>query len=96
MKLDIKFRFDIYTFLMILVLTMLIGLTYKGIVNIASEKIRLNQLIEENKAYIFDYSCDSGFDSKYYNCFTNESFRNITGLYCNDKLICENKIRRIK
>lgn len=93
MKLNISFKFDIYTLLMMVVLAILIGLTWRSISLLALKQLEYNQLVENNKAYTFDYSCDN-FDSKYFNCPTNESIRNITGTFCQGKMICQNSVRK--
>lgn len=84
----IEFKFDLYTLLMVGTLCILLFFTWRSATILVAKQIEYNYLIEQNKQYIFDYSCDSGFDTKFYNCPTNESKRNITGTYCYGIMLC--------
>ena len=95
MKIDFKIKLDIYTVIIWIALIIMLILLYNSFAIVQVKQLELNQLIEDNKVYVFDYSCDS-WDSKYYNCPTNESLRNITGTYCYNELICQNSVRKLK
>jgi len=36
----------------------------------------------------------SDYDSPYYKCDPTKQFQNITGFYCDNKLVCQNQLRK--
>ena len=91
MKLDFEFNFHVA----VVVLCSLIVFSFSldKIIEYRSAEIEFNKYLNQQTPYVFDFSCDSGYDSKYYYCPTNESFRNISGTFCYGRQICESKYR---
>lgn len=94
MKLDVRFRFDVYTLIIWLVLFLSIIILFGRVIEFTKATAELDILRELNKEYVFDFDCQKSFDSKFYNCPANESSRNITGLYCQGRQLCANSYRR--
>ena len=49
----------------------------------------LNGYISESEDFIFKCS----YNQAYYNCADNLKFENFTGLYCDNRLVCQNQLR---
>jgi len=89
---EIKFNFWVVIwFLIILVSTVMIVDRY---ITFTKLTLEYERYIDELSNVRMDYSCSSEWDNHFYSC--NQSFRNLSGHYCNNVLICENSYRVLK
>jgi hypothetical protein len=93
MNLNLDFKFNFWVWLTVAVLCSLVWQLYVVVGEWTEKDIELKILLERNSAYTFDYSCDSLYDIKYYNCPTENATRNLTGLFCYGQAICTNSYR---
>ena len=93
MKIDLKLNGWFVLWFMVIGIILIIGLIIA--VNNAQEYYTYQKYISDNQKGVIDwyYNCDSNFESKWYNCPQNESYKNLSGQYCYGKLICENKYK---
>jgi len=87
-KINITFGFLFGCFLICSVLCLtFISLKSLDVLNMEYEE-RITSL--NNPNIVWHYDCQTRFLSSYYNCPRNLSFQNITGLYCDNVLLCKN------
>ena len=90
---DLKFNGWMVAWLVVVCVTLIIALVLA--IHHAQEYYEFHKYISDNmKSNIdFYYSCDSDFYSAFYNCPQNQSFKNLTGYYCDGILLCENSYK---
>lgn len=93
MELNLKFNWGFVLWGAVICLTLIV--IFIIAVNNAQEYYAYQKYISDNEKSNIDwyYNCDSNFESKWYNCPTNESIKNITGQYCNGQLVCKNEYK---
>lgn len=93
MKLNIKFDFWFVAWFLVLGITTIT--IFIIAVSNAQEYYAYQKYISDNQKGVMDwyYNCDSNFESKWYNCPQNESYKNLTGQYCYNKLVCKNEFK---
>ena len=91
MKLELKFNIWMFAIVVCTCLTLLLALIIA--VQNAQEYYAYQKYISDNTKTNIEwyYNCDTGFYGQFYNCPNPK--KNLTGLYCEKELICENSYK---
>ena len=88
-----ELRFDLWFVLWLVVFASMCVLLMIRLIEYQHMQNDFEMYKDSLSPYIWEYTCDGGFDSKFYNCARNESFRNISGTFCNGIQLCETSYR---
>lgn len=86
---------QIYFFIVLTILLFMIGYSWKVVIEFRGAEIigsAMKILIEDsNKEHWieFNYKCNP-YVQQFRECLQDQKFENITGLYCNNRLVCQN------